>query len=242
MPSPASRNRFFAALLTTLLFLGVLSCSRGDKEAGKAGEDVVSKRVKIDIKELERAGEGAPERPLSQFGAEKAGPIKLFPTEEAPKTPAAAPSAPPQPPAAPEVKLTEQALREEPRKTAPAETARVARIEEGKPRASNKKADKTPRPPSTIKEAIRRPWAVNVASFSNRRDAEGLKDVLKASGYYSYTADFVKNGKKWYRVRVGFYGTRDEAARESRTIARSFGIPTAPWVVKPPIEEVLRRR
>lgn len=80
--------------------------------------------------------------------------------------------------------------------------------------------------------AVSKPWAVNVASFLAKADAEGLISSLKSKGYNSYMTETTAGGKKWYRVRVGFFRTEDEGRRAARSIGERYNI-NSTWIVKP---------
>jgi len=84
-----------------------------------------------------------------------------------------------------------------------------------------------------------KPWAVNVASFTSEPSARALKKRLDEAGYNSYVTMFVKDGVTWYRVRVGFYSTRDEAVKTGSTISGKFDKPGV-WPVAPQEGEVAR--
>ena len=57
------------------------------------------------------------------------------------------------------------------------------------------------------------PWTVQVGAFKNRRQAEDTRQQLAATGLEAYVASVAaQDGQPRFRVRVGTYRTRDEAA------------------------------
>ncbi|OGP24119.1 MAG: hypothetical protein A2X99_09105 [Deltaproteobacteria bacterium GWB2_55_19] len=86
------------------------------------------------------------------------------------------------------------------------------------------------------KALAKKPYAVNVASFPSLKEAHSLLKSLKASGYTAYTTEFTKEGVKWYRVRVGFYKSREEASKVGDRLESRYNV-QSPWIVKPPKEE-----
>ena len=54
-------------------------------------------------------------------------------------------------------------------------------------------------------------WTVQVNAVPDERAAKASVDRLKSKGYNAYMTEARNNGKVWYRVRVGRYGTREEA-------------------------------
>ena len=55
------------------------------------------------------------------------------------------------------------------------------------------------------------PWTVQIAAHRNRATADGMVAELKKRGYPAYVTSGELNRKTFYRVRVGRYGTRQEA-------------------------------
>jgi len=87
--------------------------------------------------------------------------------------------------------------------------------------------------------AARKPWAVNVASFPNSEGARLLEKSLEADGYNAYITSFLKDGISWSRVRVGFYGTKEEALRSGDAIKRQYKV-QSPWIVMPTKDETAK--
>ncbi|MEE9613794.1 MAG: SPOR domain-containing protein, partial [Thermodesulfobacteriota bacterium] len=136
-----------------------------------------------------------------------------------------------------------------PAKPAPAEPV-PAKPEPVKPEPIAKTPEKPkpappePAPKKTAKTAVapaKKPWAVNVASFISANEANKLRDKLRKAGYNAYTTEFIKDGRKWHRLRTGFYATKDEAGRAGKRISEKFGT-TSAWIVKPSAAEANKYR
>ena len=54
-------------------------------------------------------------------------------------------------------------------------------------------------------------WTVQVNAYPDERSARQLVDRLKNKGYNAQVTETRNKGKTWYRVRVGSYGSREEA-------------------------------
>ena len=109
----------------------------------------------------------------------------------APSAPAPAPVTPPAPPAPPaSVSLP----------PAP-----------GRRAATPPPVAKAPAPPAHAHSASA--WTVQVGAFKNRRQAEDTRQRLTAAGLEAYVASVAsQDGQPRFRVRVGTYRTREEAA------------------------------
>jgi cell division septation protein DedD len=98
----------------------------------------------------------------------------------------------------------------------PAASRETAKPQSKETTASQAPASKTP---TTAKKttAAGAPAAsglyyVQVAAFSERASAQALADKYKSQGYTAIVTSRVTSTKTWYRVRLGGYGTRDQAA------------------------------
>ncbi|MFQ5480876.1 MAG: SPOR domain-containing protein [Thermodesulfobacteriota bacterium] len=100
-----------------------------------------------------------------------------------------------------------------------------------------RKKQRTVRKKASIKAASGT-WAVNVASFTKSADAMRLRKKLIASGRSAYITEFTKDGTFYYRVRVGFFTSRESAKRVGRAISRSFKNTGDAWVVQPGKAEI----
>jgi cell division septation protein DedD len=170
--------------------------------------EVISRRVKIE--------EAAPPAPVTEAAPPKA-------QEVAPLGKAARPSV--------------NAKKEAAKPATPPKAAQAPAKAQERPEAAKKtaKAVRSVDKPAPVINA-RKPWAVNVASFSSLREAQLLASALRSSGYGAYITGFAKDGIDWHRVRVGFFTTRDEAARAGKAISSKYDV-EAPWVVKPTRKE-----
>lgn len=73
------------------------------------------------------------------------------------------------------------------------------------------------------------PWVVEVYASLRYDDAKNLASSLKDQGFPAYISWINLKGRKWYRVRVGTYSTKEEAQRMRERIVKDFGI-TESWV------------
>jgi cell division protein FtsN len=204
------------ALCIIIAVVLLLSSSTGRRSAG-GPQVVASQRVKIDLSKFDKPGAAAPvgedekALPSTRTPEKTTAPVKA---EKA--APAALKPAP-----AKAVKPVNKAA--EARKAAPPAPSPAA------PKPSAKK---------TRVAAAKLPWAINVASFTDKRAAAKLRDRLKSAGFNAYTTEFVKDGTKWNRVRVGFYPTREAAEKAGAGIKTKTRIRQKPWVVRPLSSEV----
>jgi cell division septation protein DedD len=76
----------------------------------------------------------------------------------------------------------------------------------------------TAKPPAETKKAPAAAPAgtglyyVQVAAFAERAQAQALADRFKAQGYTTVLSTRTTSTKTWYRVRLGGFKTRDQAA------------------------------
>jgi len=56
-------------------------------------------------------------------------------------------------------------------------------------------------------------WNVQANSYPDAKSAKDLVDRLKNKGYNAFVTEANVKGKVWYRVRVGRFGSRDEAEK-----------------------------
>jgi cellulose synthase (UDP-forming) len=95
-------------------------------------------------------------------------------------------------------------------------------------------------PPVAKQEAVAKAgeWAVQVISVRTQKRAALHKEQLMAAGFSAYTVPGDVNGQEWIRVRVGFFGSEEEAQEVGRRIQRSTSIADGPyWIMKVPAEE-----
>ena len=104
-----------------------------------------------------------------------------------------------------------------------------------KPRPAVKVAPKPATKPAVTTAKTRpsqKPYIISVASFKTKAEALKLKDTLRKGGYNVYRTEFVKDGVRWHRIRVGFYSSRAGADRVSKEVGKKYGV-TGGWVTKP---------
>jgi cell division septation protein DedD len=132
----------------------------------------------------------------------------------------------------------------EPKETKPAEKTAKLESKESKPQAKEskprtkeappapkpieKKAETTPSPEAAPQSASPvetaeskesgKGWTVQVNAFPDERSAKTWVDRLKNKGYNAYVNEVNVKGKIWYRVRVGQYGTREEAKKVEESL------------------------
>ncbi len=117
--------------------------------------------------------------------------------------------------------------------------AKPAAVEKGvkeKPEAKAQKKKKVAQLPHPATDGN---WAVHLASFRTLKEAQQLTAQLKKAGYNAYITEFVKDGIKWHRVRVGFYGSKEDAKKVAKALSKRYDKPGA-WVVKPSKTEILK--
>lgn len=84
-------------------------------------------------------------------------------------------------------------------------------------------------------------WALNISSYSMMDDAKAIAKKLKDDGYNAYITEFNLKGKKWYRLRVGFFKSGEGARTEGKKIARAYNIQGI-WTTKPTKREILNNQ
>ncbi|HHL40522.1 MAG TPA: hypothetical protein ENJ37_08450 [Deltaproteobacteria bacterium] len=86
-------------------------------------------------------------------------------------------------------------------------------------------------------EAAARPWAVNLATYGTRADAEGLAALVERAGFNAYITELLYDGDTLYRVRVGFFPSGEQARRVANELAMRFSLEKT-WIVVPSEDEV----
>ena len=62
-------------------------------------------------------------------------------------------------------------------------------------------------------KALKGNYTIQIAAYKNFNDAVRQMVILKKKGFSSYRVKGQKDGVTWYRVRTGFFATRDEAKK-----------------------------
>ncbi|HWO43506.1 MAG TPA: SPOR domain-containing protein [Candidatus Eisenbacteria bacterium] len=70
-------------------------------------------------------------------------------------------------------------------------------------------------------------WTVQVNAFPDEKSAKTWVDRLRNKGYNAYVTEFQTKGRKWYRVRVGRYSSREEAEKIEESLRVKEKLPTA---------------
>lgn len=229
-----------AAVIVILLLLIFMPSDK----SGDQGPEVISKRVKIELQDTATDISASTESTID--GA--------APTEAAPAM-VAQPSTPLVPEAKPPVqaKIEPKAIESKPAATAVASSPAPRRVEQAvkeEKKASVEKVLDAPKAVKTVKTVEKtkkaaaskrihagNAWALNIASFPSLSEAQSLAGKLKKGGYNAYVAGFTKDSFKWHRVRVGFFSSRDEAAKAAASIQSKFRV-DKPWIAKPDAAEL----
>ncbi|CAG1066278.1 hypothetical protein BAC1_01886 [uncultured bacterium] len=217
-------------------------------DSGSQGPDVISKRVKIELQDtatdISASTDVSTEGNIAQTAAvEPAAPAAQQMTPVVPEKPAPAQAKPETrtieakpaivPAPAPALRQVEQAVKVE--KKAPIEKAEAPKAVQTV--KTVKKTVEQPKKTAAKRITASNAWALNIASFPSLSEAQGLAGKLKKGGYNAYVAGFTKDSVKWHRVRVGFFASRDEAARASKAIQSKFRV-DKPWIAKPDASEL----
>lgn len=112
-------------------------------------------------------------------------------------------------------------INEKPKPAAP-QPAPVSPAQPGSPsvplakKPDTKKGDQ----PGTAAKPVPQPsgYLVQVASYSNRKDADSLKAKLVAKGYAAVVTETVIGDKTWYRVRIGRHLDKESATQISNQL------------------------
>lgn len=235
------------AVVVVILLLLIFMPS--DK-SGDQGPEVISKRVKIELQDTATdisastestvdsaaPAQGAPAvvaqpSPVPVPEAKPAAPVQAKTEHEAVKPKPAATAAAP----APAPRHIEQAVKEE--KKAPVEKTLEAPKAVKTVKTEKKTVEKTKKAAVSKRVLAGNAWALNIASFPSLSEAQSLAGKLKKGGHNAYVAGFTKDSFKWHRVRVGFFASRDEAAKAAAAIQSRFNV-DKPWIARPDAAEL----
>lgn len=101
---------------------------------------------------------------------------------------------------------------------------------------TEKKAEAKKEAPA--KKAAYKPWAVHVASYTSKEEALAMVKKLQQGSYNAYMTEFDLKGRHWYRVRIGFYASNQEAKAAGKKLSGSYGM-NGIWTVKPMKKEIM---
>jgi cell division septation protein DedD len=135
------------------------------------------------------------------------------------------------------------AAEEKTKEVAPAEKVAKATAKETKTQtkaeapAVEKKAEKSapaeaaPKKAETTETAAEKDqskiWRAQVNAYPDERSAKQIVDRLKNKGYNAYVTEVQNNGKTWFRVSVGKYGSRGEADKAVEALKTKENFPKA---------------
>ena len=80
-------------------------------------------------------------------------------------------------------------------------------------------------------------WVVNTLSTQELDKVREVFTVLPKKDFAIYSYKTNVNGKEWFRIRVGFFTSRQEAEEVGQRLAKQYALPE-PWVVRPGPQEL----
>ncbi|MFQ5585764.1 MAG: SPOR domain-containing protein, partial [Thermodesulfobacteriota bacterium] len=80
-------------------------------------------------------------------------------------------------------------------------------------------------------------WAIHIGSYLYRSEADRVAMILRSGGDNAYITEFDSKGTHWYRVRVGFFASKQEAASYAQELSTQLKEQDL-WVVLPSRREV----
>jgi uncharacterized protein involved in exopolysaccharide biosynthesis/uncharacterized protein YgiM (DUF1202 family) len=99
--------------------------------------------------------------------------------------------------------------------------------------------------PTVEKPAIQKesnnPWVVHLISSISKDYAIGLVKKMKKDGNDAYVTRFKNKNIDWYRVRVGFFPTRDNALKTGKVLSEKYSFPDF-WIAKSARQEILAHK
>lgn len=252
--SKGKKTVIFAAIIAIIVIAAYIFLG----QTGQESEEVISKRVRLEVVEEPQTGqseETAPAEPQGDMEAPEQSAITAPAVQEAPAEVAQRPSGvkearkepvSPRPAAVTEERPAKTAAQPRVEAEKPARPAVKKKTEAAEPdtaevdseKTSDKQPEKKKKATKTVnaKEISARPWAVGLASFKTLDEAQSVAGSIKAQHHNAYITETVKDGRKWYRVRVGFYATREEAEKVGKSLSARYGFHNI-WVVKPAKDE-----
>lgn len=87
--------------------------------------------------------------------------------------------------------------------------------------------DKPPVTPAATQEPSTHSWSVQIASTQDEKIALQLQDKLKNQGYDAFIVEADVNSARWYRVRVGRFGAKQEAEATRQVLQSKENIRSA---------------
>jgi len=86
--------------------------------------------------------------------------------------------------------------------------------------------------------SIRKEWVIQVFSSKSQDNAMRYRDELASQGFRAYHTSAKVKGEDWYRVRVGFFESEEEANKVREDIGKKLSIKIPLWVTKASREEL----
>jgi cellulose synthase (UDP-forming) len=86
--------------------------------------------------------------------------------------------------------------------------------------------------------SIKKEWVIQIFSSKSRDNAMRYCDELTSKGFRAYHTTTKVGEEDWYRVRVGFFESEEEANKVSEGIGKNFSIQTPLWITKASKEEL----
>lgn len=116
--------------------------------------------------------------------------------------------------------------------------AKVEGTKPATPGQSSPKAADREKSPAGSKTGL---WVANLLSTTDKDQARRLFDALLKVPYQVYAYQTEVRGQTWYRVRIGFFNSRQEAEKAGQALARDHQL-SPPWIVQPGPEEVTKHK
>lgn len=87
------------------------------------------------------------------------------------------------------------------------------------------------------KKSLLHPWAVQVYSSKSQQNVKDFLNKIHKQGYLAYMTHIKLNNEDWYRLRIGFFSTEDEARKVGEKVVTDFNMEGF-WTVLPSKGEV----
>ena len=85
---------------------------------------------------------------------------------------------------------------------------------------------------------VKKEWVIQVFSSKSQDNAMRYRDELASQGFRAYHTSAKVKGEDWYRVRVGFFESEEEANKVGEDIGKRLSIKIPLWVTKASREEL----
>ena len=205
-------------LASIIIFLLGIFVGKGieERKMVKPEEPLVKIPVRPSAQESPGAQAGRPKEELTFYDTLTKSPAAQPMVEEKPKETKLAAKV-----AKAEVKESKPQVKEE----TPPSPAKAAEKKVEKAAPSAETSQKTQA--AETAEQSGKVWTVQVNAFPDERSAKSWVDRLKNKGYNAYVTEARNKGKVWYRVRVGKYGSREEADKVVETLKNKENITKA---------------